>query len=475
MDYWQQEAGQPRGDEGQDPAWEEFKSFVLTLPEEEAKDLIVRVVQDDKPTYLSLAEIYAQRGNSEDANRSVDRAYQAVLAEFPDPTDQRSLGYLALRRHGGDLPLSESDFEGHFTLFGNGEQLLIVSCSYEPRLPDFPDSDQMITLAIRAYGLAWLYYFRGGHREHTVTDAWRELLALEGLRAAFIRGGDLVAVAVACRHFDGWLNEWEKKFDGTGFIEPFIANFAETRGYLRGRQDSGQPNMDLSVAGRELVATRRLLAWQLSEILSEVRGKDLSAERLDDLAESVANKVAKQLNNAPAYIVESFEKQLEQEFGNHWPRLSPEVRRLLVQAEYLRSVLHQSVDTDWAPVALHYVRAVETQLRLIGESLDVRRLNETLNSGFPFRRAIIEKFRNVFQRSDFVEVASKAGLPGAKSLAEMGPRLDHLLKNYRNPAVHDAEPFSPVKAMEMRKLILAVDDPQKGILWQLNHIGAAAH
>jgi len=176
------------------------------------------------------------------------------------------------------------------------------------------------------------------------------------------------------------------------------------------------------------------------------------------------------MNEVPSYVVERFEQHMEEEFGDDWLRLPSEVRRLLVQAEYLRSVLHQSVDTDWAPVALHYARAVETQLRLIGESLDKRRLNNALNEGFVFRKAIIEKFRNAFQRPDFLKLATEAGLPNAKSLAALGPRLDHLLKNYRNPAVHDAEPLSPVKAMEMRKLILASGVTQQGILWQLARV-----
>ena len=292
-------------------------------------------------------------------------------------------------------------------------------------------------------------------------------MALEGLRAAFINSGDLEAAAVVCERFDGWLNEWEHKFDGTGLIESFLATFAETRGYLRGRQDGGQGDVFLSLAGRDLLATRRLLAWQLNELLSEVRGRQLTPEQLDELAQSVASRVATQLDSSPSYVVERYEEQLAKELGVDWQRLSLEVRRLLVQAEFLRSLLHRAVDTDWAPVALHYVRAVETQLRLVGAGLDSRKLNKTLNAGFPFRKAIIEGFRNAFQRPDFAKLAANAGLPSANLLAALGPKLHHLLNNYRNPVVHDAEPFSPVKAMEMRKLILATHQAEEGLLWQL--------
>ena len=470
MDYWRN-AEETDGTQRQDAAWEEFKSFVLGLPDEEAKALIVRVVLDD----VSLAEIYAERGDFEGANRLLESGYQSVLDEYPDPKDQCALGYLALRRHGAELPLSESDFEGHFTFFDDGARLVILASSYEPKLPEFSDSDQLTPLAIRAYGLAWLYYHRSDQQALDPIDAWGDLLALEGLRASFISSGDLEAAAVVCEQFDGWLNEWEHKFKGTGLLEAFLANFSETRGYLRGRKDDDRGGTSLSVAGRDLLVTRKLLSWQLNEILSQVRGQQLSPERLDELAELVADKVAKQMTNAPVYVVEHFEKQLEQEFAGDWRRLSAEVRRLLIQAEYLRSVLHQSVDTDWAPVALHYARAVETQLRLeIGPSLDKRRLNERLNGGFDFRKAIIEKFRNAFQRPDFVKLANEANLPGAKSLAALGPKLDHLLRNYRNPTVHDPEPLSPVKAMEMRKLILAPGVTEPGILWQLASMESAA-
>jgi hypothetical protein len=455
-------------------AYEELRSVLLDMPEAEARELLLKLIDDeihhDKPMYLSLAEIYAQKGAPDAAAVAREKAYREALNNYSDPEDLRRLGHQALRHCGTDhLPLSEEEFEGTYVSFGDGDSLHITSYPYEPKVPAFPDNRDMGLLAIRAYGLAWLHYVG---RYDTDTGArkdevWGELLSVEGLRAAFLAAQDLDAAAAACERFETWLDDFEETFAASGLLVPFLGNFGETRGYLRGVRDTA-----MSVApapgtiGRDLLLTRRLLAFQLSELQAELREKRLSPEEIDAISSAMAQKIEVQLNEVPAYVTERYGQQLAREAGGSWQELPVEVQRLLIQAEYLRSVLHRAVDTDWAPVVLHYVRAIETQLRALGRRLDEAGLQRAMNRRYRFSTGRIETFRDLFRDSDFVDKARAQGLADAALMTQLGPNLDRVVRDYRTPAVHGSEPVSPIKVQELRALMFG-GPPGGGLLTEI--------
>lgn len=239
-DFWATASSADK-DAGRDEAWDELKSLVVNLPESEALALLNKFadqsVLGNKPTYLLLAEIYTERGDAEAAAKAHEKAYEAVLKEYPDPEDLCRLGYLLLKHCGvEELPLCEKDFGEGLIVFGDNVTLFIASKSYEPKVPEFADKAQTLTTAIRAFGLAWLYYQARYDREMKTSEAWHELLTLDGLRVAFLQAGDLDAVHKVCQHFfDTWLDYWEDVFAGYALVDPFVANFRETVGYLQGR------------------------------------------------------------------------------------------------------------------------------------------------------------------------------------------------------------------------------------------------
>lgn len=471
-DYWATASTADR-DSTRDEAWDEFASLVVNLPEAEARALLNKSVFGDQPTYLLLAEIYAERGDAEGAAKAHEKAYLSVLANYPDPEDLSRLGYLLLKHSGVDeLPLCEEDFGQALIEFGDNDTLYIAPQLYDPKVPEFPEKAQTLTMAICAFGLAWVYYKPRYEHGISKSEAWHELLALEGLRAAFREAGDLDALDKVCKYFlDAWLEYWADTLADLSLIEPFVANFRATAAYLQGRREAAPSSIRLArYSGSDLLATQRLLAWQLRELLAEVRDKQITPEVMESLAAHISEAVAEKIEGTPDYIIKKREQRLAQELGEGWHRLPIEVRRLLVQAEYLRSVLHRAVDADWAPAVLQYVRAIETLLRELGKKLDAQNLPNEWNRGYRYATSNIEAFRNLFQRPQFAQLAGAAGLSGGALMAELGPRLDKIIRNYRNPAVHGAEPMSPVKVMELRNMLLGSGDRSGELLWTINSL-----
>jgi hypothetical protein len=77
-------------------AWEEVKCLVVGLPDEEARALLNRIVQEsvlgERALYLSLAEIHSERGDVEAASKAHEKACEAVLKQHPDPEDLCRIG-----------------------------------------------------------------------------------------------------------------------------------------------------------------------------------------------------------------------------------------------------------------------------------------------------------------------------------------------------------------------------------------------
>lgn len=471
-DYWATARAADR-DAPRDEAWDEFMSLVADLPESEQLALLNKSIMGNQPTYLLIAKIYTERGDGEAAAKAYEKAYRSVLENYPDSEDLSRLGYLLLKHCGVDeLPLCAEDFGLTLIEFDDNDTLYLAPQLYDPKLPEFPEKAQTLTMAICAFGLAWVYYKPRYQHGISKSEAWHELLALEGLRAAFRETGDLDALDKVCDYFlDAWLGYWEDTLAGLSLIEPFVANFRATAAYLQGRRETAPSSTRLArYSGSDLLATQRLLSWQLRELLAEVRDKQITPEVMESLAAHISEAIAEKIEGTPDYIIKEREQRLAQELGKGWHRLPIDVRRLLIQAEYLRSVLHRAVDADWAPAVLQYVRAIETLLRMLGKKLDARNLHIEWNSGYSYARANIERFRNLFQNPQIVQLAGAAGLSGGALMAELGPRLDEIIKSYRNPAVHGAEPMSPVKVTELRNMLFGSGDPGGDLLWIINSL-----
>lgn len=481
-DFWataRQTDTETRAHGANDEAWEEVKSLVMSLPEAEGRTLANRIFDcGNKPLYLLLAEIHSERGDEEAASKAREKAekarkkaYEAVLNEYPDPQHLSRLGYLLLKGCGAEeLPLCEEDFQGTFISFGDSDTLIVPPTFFEPEVREGFNDTETLGLAIRAFGLAWLYYNARYEQEIKKMEAWRQVLALDGLRIAFLEADNLDAVNTVCEHFDIWLEFWEEVFAGHGLVEPFVANFRETGGYLRGRQTEPATARLAPNVGRDLLATQRLLAWQVKELLSEVRDKQLSAEEIDSLSAAVAQKLEK----TPSHVVERYEEGLAREFAERWLQLPVEVRHLLSQAECLRSIVHQIADFDWSPVVMQYIRATETLLRkTLGEKLDaqnLRELQKELNKGFPFATARIEIFRNLFQRPQFAQLAPALGISESSHIPQLASELDTIVKSYRSPHFHGPEQAYPLKVKELRNLLLSTEPQGDGLLWKINSL-----
>jgi hypothetical protein len=395
-DYWV-EAARPQAEEARDeeagegvrlsPEWQEVMSFILTLPAgPERTALVVRIVEGaypgisegallggGKPVYLSLAEIYAERGDAEAANKAYEKYYSEILNPDPeaDPEDLSSLGHRLLEGCGVDeSPLSERDFDVPWVTFPDGDGLLIKHPSDErevPQFPEFVEKGRMLTLAIRAFGLAWLYYEGQYDPGISKSDAWRELLALEGLRAALLAADDLTAVEEACDQFDLWLGDWENTFSGTGLIEPFIISFRETQGYLRGRRKLA-PSQKL-----EHERLRYLLRSELEAVRADIKSLaetahgrlDFIVEKLIDLdqrSELTWEHVREWARKWPDAEKASVRVSLEAALGDAWNMLEPASQEDLI-ASQLFSAACKRYGSGWRGAAIGYCTAAERELK----------------------------------------------------------------------------------------------------------------
>jgi hypothetical protein len=89
--------------------------------------------------------------------------------------------------------------------------------------------------------------------------------------------------------------------------------------------------------------------------------------------------------------------------------------------------------------------------------------------GYSYSNAIIERFRDLFLEPGFEAMAKAMHVPMASDLAAIGVVLQEITGTYRNPAVHGAEPLSPVHARELRTILLGND----GLLWRVHQVAQA--
>jgi len=443
---------------------------------------------------MILGDIRATNGQSEAAVR----AYEFAVLGEDDPARLCGLGYLLLQRCRADeLPLCDKDFDGATVDFPGGEAVSISShrVDLDNPGPEFGRKAALLDVAIRAFGKAYVRCVQrflrdigwpGGEKWHDASellermaaaeDKWHELVALDGLRAAFMEADDLDGLESVIGEYLGWVEDYEKGVPGLnalartiakkmghtrlvqGWSEPdrespfydFEVNFFKAGPWLRARRKAppaGEPG---------LTAGDRLLLWHLRELSQQLRDQRGKTEQWDSLLQAIAQK----LEGTPKRIVEASRKRLAEEYGDRWERLPAEVQRLVAQAEFLRSTLETVVDSDWAPVVVQYARALETLLqRGLGPSLD-----EALGPKYSYTKARLETFRDLFDSPQF---AGLRGLPGADRMRDLSLPLHDVIRNYRTPAVHGAEPMSPVKADELLRRLLGTESQRVGLVWEI--------
>lgn len=413
---------------------------------------------------LLICDIILAKGDQEAA---ID-GYADLIDATRDPKLLGELGYcLVLRCRLETVPLCEEDFAGDYYVFGS--ETVSPSFSLFPARPDSPGPEILSTqvglaLAIRAYGRAWWGLIYGfGDEGPSTGHAWRAWFALDGLRAICWERRDLEGLEAVLNEYTRVLDEYENWPVPPREVEE---HFLELRGYFSGRRDIR--SLDIASddgAVQQLVLSNRLIFWQLRQLLEASRhATTMNPEQLEKLAELFAITVAKKMNKTPHYIIEAHEEALVTTYGSNWYALPREVRRLLIQAEYLRSLL-SSTDADRSPVVLQYIRAIETMLRrTLGPALDRAFGRDARES---FTRSNVEEFRTQFMRPQFSGLATLGGLSQAVGIAALGPTLDLLVRDYRNPAVHGAEASTADKAKELREVVLGSKAEGEGLIWKI--------
>lgn len=505
-DYWPvDESGPPPGEQPDRKAlrhavWEE-----CIAPYWGGDELRAFLRPDDEsqralPLDIRLGDFFAEKGELEAGLR----AYELAVLEEDDPSRLCELGYLLLQRCRVDeLPLCDKHFHGTSVEFPGGEKAFISShqVDFDNPGPEFPHNPPLLEVAIRAFSKAYVRCVQrfvreigwpGGDEWHDVSellertapaeDKWHELVALDGLRAAFMEADDVDGLESVIGAYCGWVGDYEENIPGlhalasvlakkngvtplvSGWTEPdhespfydFELNFFKAQPWLRARRKA-PPS-----AEPELTKEGRLLLWHLRELSQQLRDQRGRTEQWGSLLQSLEQNI----QSTPKRIVEASRRRLAEEYGNRWEQLPAEVQRLVAQAEFHRSMLETVVDGDWAPVIAQYARALETLLqRGLGPRLD-----KVLKPEYSYTKARLEHFRNRFDSSQF---AGLRGLPGADRMRDLGPALDDVIRNYRTPAVHGAEPMSAVKADELRRRLLGTDDQRLGLLWEISSLSGA--
>lgn len=446
-------------------AWEEVKCLVVGLPDEEATALLNRIVQDtlkSKPTYLSLADIHSERGDVEAASKAREKAYETILKRHPDPGDLCRIGYLLLERCGIDeLPLREEDFGEGLLGFGDNDTFFLTSHPYYPNVPEFPDKADALALAIRAFGLAWLYYYAHCEIPLKQSDAWRALLALDGLRATFQQADNLEALQAAIATF--W--EWVEWYDLASSSDDFVANFTAAAGYIAGRGKAAP------LLSEERV--RHLLHSELEPVQADLRAirglgegahgrLDLIVEKLIDLdqrSELTWEHVREWARKSPDAEKANVRVRLEAALGDAWNILEPDTHEDLI-ASQLFSVECKRYESGWRGPAMGYCTAAERELKKTVEYLRER-----------FPTPSIEKAETLGEQIEALRKvgawALKAqGLPEAVHSVSSGESINRLgqLNKTRIRAAHPQKRVTEEDVVRIHDLLLAPRGNAKPLL-----------
>lgn len=304
----------------------------------------------------------------------------------------------------------------------------------------------------------------------TWADSVHALLSLDGLRCGLLLSGSYDDVDPVVTLMLSSCSDWEVEGGPYEFSEPFRVRAAETKGWLRGRsgeplwRTSKLPDEDISEEahpGREpdLTSELRLLRFQGREMLDLLR----------TLPTSLSDSIRTDLLRTPEESLADAERKLYEEMGSIWESLGGDVRRMLQQAEILRPVLSERRGIDWAPVILHYSRALELHLhRQLRKDLIAGLVNQSRTDARPREAARLQEQATTWSIGDYgsqlAKVADKSANP--RAARDFSRRLRDFAREYRNPAVHAGEFIDPERARHARDLVIA----QNGLLAELGRL-----
>lgn len=422
--------------------------LALVLPDQES--------QRTAPLDIRVGDFFTQKGELEAALR----AYELAVLEEDDPARLCEFGYLLLQRCRADEPpLCDKNFDEDSVEFPGGEQALISShlVDFDNPGPEFPRKPPLVEVAVRAFGKAYVRCVQrflreigwpGGDKWHDASeflermaaaeDKWHQLVALDGLRAAFMEADDLDGLESVIGAYYGWVEDYEEASPGLHALASQIAKRRGATLLVEGKfePDRESPFYDFEVNFSKVEPWLRARRKAPPVRPDALRPRDLRAA----------------------------EDTLRREHGDRYRRLPVEVRWLLTEAQFQQSLL-RGTDADWAAVANWYGRAVETQLRLLGKKLDAHDLHKRFNEGRPYARASIAAFCKLFQLPQFAQLGPLVGVSRGSIMAELAPELE-TVASIRNPADHGDERTLPARALKLRALVLGVEG-QGGLLWKI--------
>jgi len=428
--------------------------LALVLPDQESQRTL--------PLDIRVGDLFTQKGELEPALR----AYELAVLEEDDPARLCELAYLLLQRCRVDEPpLCDKDFDGASVDFPGGEEVHISSrrVDFDNPGPEFPDKAGLLHPAIRAFGKGYVRCVQrflreigwpGGDKWHDASEflermaaaehKWHELVALDGLRAAFMEADDLHGLECVIGAYCGWVEDYEEANPGLAACARLVAKEMGFTLLVEGKlePDRESPFYDFEVN------FSKVEPWLRARRKAPPVGPHALGRR--DL--------------------QAAEDTLRREHGDRYLQLPSGVRWLLTEAQLQQSLL-RGTDADWAAVANWYGRAVETQLRLLGKKLDAQDLHKRFNEGRPYAQASITAFRRLFQLPQFAHLGPLVGISQGSIMAELAPGLE-TVASIRHPAVHGDERTLPARALKLRALTLGVEG-QGGLLWKINSLCSA--
>ena len=298
--------------------------------------------------------------------------YRQAIEGSPRPSLHAEIGYLLLSRLGiDDVPYSEFDCSVAWwsTSQSRGDMRWTNSLRPNPELITekrlsgrvIPPAarTKALALALDSYGRAYSYYLTHASAleekcqpadgaELDWTDLWRQFLVLDGLRVALLELGKLHAAHLTCASYAFWSQAFNDATNGLFDDSPLRERFAETSGYVKGR--------DVELAVQQAV--------------EEARQKVVVSDP-DSFATRVAEAVTAQLGSVPIAPRARIEDELKAQLRSAWTRPPDSVREQIVEAEWLKGVLEVHEGRDYTAVTVFYGKAVESLLRYLSRSDDL--------------------------------------------------------------------------------------------------------
>ncbi len=376
--------------------------------------------------------------------------YEWAVEDVPRPEVHCELGYLLLQRAAvHSLPLCEADFENEFLSLSQDDRTWTEGITptarsvHEDRKIPLPSPvavrEGLLQLGVDSYARAYGYYLQwvpnhdpGPQRRHGAhidwTDAWRQLLVLDGLRVTLMEQERFAAVELTCRVFYIWLetllSSRHDRFSEQDWEGQLKERFASTAGFIAGRS--------VEAAIQEAIEeTRRAVV---------VSDPDMFASR-------VADAVVRHLGPLSLMTRAQVEEQCSSGMGPTWGSWPASVQQFLIEGEWLKSLLEGADGHEYGPIVIEYARAVEAFLREISGSAEYN----------------LSNFRGMFRDRQRVRITFLSKNAPVDELSRMIDRVT----DERNKAAHgdprSHRPFTRAGMMAVRELVLG-DGKSSGLM-----------